>query len=72
MAEEEEGVVGWAEENSGKGTREGAGGGVVEEESACSPSGRALGTGLGEEEDGTEEGGGEEGGDEGEVETWRG
>ncbi len=47
----------------------------MEEESACSPCGRAFGTELGEEdvsEDGTEEGGDVGGGDVGEEEAWRG
>lgn len=54
---------------------EDAGGGVMEDEFACSLCGRAFGTELGGEdasEDGTEEGGDARGGDVGEEGAWRG
>lgn len=55
-------------------TGEDAGGGVMEEESACSPYGRAFGTELAEEdvsEDEKEEVGDVGGGDEREEAAWR-
>lgn len=71
---EAEGVEGSVEEQRRKGVREeDAGGGVMEEDSACSLCGRAFETGTGEEgvSAGAAEGGGDVRGGDVVEEAWR-